>query len=274
MRRYIVPYFIYSAVALICIFLQSEVFSYLQIFHAKPDLLLLFVVLGGLKSDWKNGFAGGLALGFWIDLLNGGYFGTNMVVYSLVGMICGVLGQRFPDRTYEGYFFTVVAASLGAGFLHLMVFQIIGADFPLWQTIIGTILPMTFYTSLISFLCLPLVFLYRRGKGSKIGRIDLLGNGVIFVRGNEKVDMAKVARYRAAAAKEKRGRQERERRRAYEQKKRQTAAGGKVRRGADDGVRRGTEKTTRSQGEVSPRVRNSGGPRKQPQKRNSPRRKP
>ncbi|HMM05103.1 MAG TPA: rod shape-determining protein MreD [Clostridiales bacterium] len=274
MRRYIVPYFIYSAVALLCIFLQSGIFSYLQIFHAKPDLLLLFVVLGGLKSDWKNGFAGGIVLGFWIDLLNGGYFGTNMVVYSLIGMICGVLGKRFPDRTYEGYFFTAVAASLCAGFLHLTVFQIIGATFPLWQTIIGTILPMAFYTSLISFLCLPLVFLYRRRKGSKIGRIDLLGNGVIFVRGNEKVDMAKVARYRAAAAKEKRGRREQGRRRAYEQKKRQSAAGDKIRRGAADPVRRGTEKTMRSSGSISPQSRNSGGSRKQPKKQNSPRRKP
>lgn len=273
MRRYIVPYLIYSAVALACIFLQAEVFSYLHIFHAKPDLLLLIVVLSGLKSDWKNGFAAGIVLGFWIDLLNGGYFGTNMVVYSLIGMFCGVLGKRFPDRTYEGYFFTAVAAALCAGFLQLVVFQIVGAQFPLWQTIIGTILPMTFYTSLISFLCLPLVFLYRRRKGRKIGRIDLLGNGVIFVRGNEKVDMAKVARHRAAAAKEKRIRWEKERRRAYEQKKKQDS-GEKIRRGADSAARSSAYNAARSNDKKSLPGRNSARPQRQTRKQDGRRRKP
>jgi sRNA-binding protein len=133
---------------------------------------------------------------------------------------------------------------------------------------------MTFYTSLISFLCLPFIFLYRRSKGRKIGRVDLLGNGVIFVRGNEKVDMVKVARYRAATAKEKIARRERERRRAYEQKKQQAATGAKVRRGAGSNVRRGTEKTERSNGRNRPLSRSNGVPRKQPKKQDGPRRKP
>lgn len=192
MIRLVVPYLIYSAVALICIFLQSELFSCIEIFNAKPDLLILLVVLSGLKSDWKNGIAAGLVLGFWLDLWTGGYFGMNMVVYGLIGGACGVLGTRFPDRTYEGYFFTIVAMTLFAGFLSLTVFNLLGADMPIGQSIAGIIFPMTFYTALISFLCLPLVWVYRRINGRKIGRIDLLGNGVIFVRGNEKVDMEAV----------------------------------------------------------------------------------
>lgn len=274
MRRYIIPYLIYSAAALVCIFLQSEVFAYLQIFNAKPDLLLLLVVMSGLKSDWKNGFAAGIVLGFWIDLLNGGYFGTNMVVYSIIGMICGLVGKRFPDRTYEGYFFTAVAATICDGFLNLFAFQIVGAKMPVWQTIIGTILPMTFYTSLIAFICLPLVFLYRRHKGRKIGRIDLLGYGVIFVRGNEKVDMAKVARRQAAVAKEKRVRLEQERRRAYEQKKRKATADGKVRRGAQEDGSRRPERAVKNYSRKPAQERSSGYPRKQPRKQDGSRRKP
>ena len=231
-RRYLIPYLIYSAMTLACIFLQTAVFNSLQIFHAKPDLLLLIVVISGLKSDWKNGLAAGLTAGFWIDLLNGGYFGTNMIVYALIGAVCGAVGKRFPDRTYEGYFFSAVIAVLLAGFLNLAVFHIVGANLPVGQTIAGTILPMTFYTSLIAFLCLPLILLYRRRKGRKIGRIDLLGNGVIFVRGNEKVDMAKVARQRQLAAKDHRARLDRERRDAYARRKQTGTGAGKVRRGA------------------------------------------
>lgn len=246
MMRFIIPYLIYSVAALLCIFLQSEVFSYLQIFNAKPDLLFLLVMMSGLKTDWKNGFAAGIILGFWIDLLNGGYFGTNMVVYALIGVICGMVGKRFPDRTYEGYFFSAVVASLFAGFLDLIVFLIVGVSLPVWQTIIGTILPMTFYTSLIAFLCLPLVFLYRRQNRRKIGRIDLLGNGIIFVRGNEKVDMTKIARQRAVAAKEKRARLDRERRQAYEHRKKQQSNSGKVRRGAGQESDRSEQQTAKS----------------------------
>ena len=196
MIRFVVPYILYSAIALVCIFLQSQLFSHVQIFNAKPDLLLLVLVMSSLKSDWKNGAAVGLLLGFWIDLVNAAFFGTNMVVYALVGTVCGLVGERFPNRTYEGYFFSVVVASLLSGFMTLAVFQMVGADLPTGQTIFGTIIPMTFYTSLLAFLGLPLIFLYRRGRGRQIGRIDLLGNGIIFVRGNEKVDMKKVVRDR------------------------------------------------------------------------------
>ena len=224
MMRYVIPYLIYSLAALACIFLQSEMFSNLQIFNAKPDLLLLVVLMSALKTDWKNGIAVGLLMGFWIDLLNGGYFGSNMVVYALIGGGAGVLGQRFPNRTYEGYFFLSVLASLLSGFLMLFVFQLVGANPPVGQSIAGIILPMTFYTSLIAFLFLPVVWIHRHRSGRKIGRIDLLGNGVIFVRGNEKVDMKNLAAYRAREKQRKMQHKREDRRRHYDKKKKVAAA--------------------------------------------------
>ncbi len=295
MIRFVVPYILYSAIALVCIFLQSQLFSHVQIFNAKPDLLLLVLVMSSLKSDWKNGVALGLLLGFWIDLLNAGFFGTNMVVYGLVGVVCGLVGERFPDRTYEGYFFTVVAASLLSGFLTLAVFQLVGADLPTGQMIFGTIIPMTFYTSLLAFLCLPLIYLYRRGRGRKVGRIDLLGNGIIFVRGNEKVDMKKVAHERSES---RRRREESRKRRAAEignrrdslreRDRRGRASSGRERRGAGSAPARrdvsareqsafrrsGDGSARRTQGDyrVAPRDRNKDTSSKRP--RSYPNRRP
>ena len=207
MIRYVVPYFLYSLAALICIILQSEVFVHLQIFHARPDLLLLLVVMSAMKSDWKNGIAVGLLLGFWIDLMNAAYFGSNMVVYGLVGAAFGLLGTKFPHRTYEGYFFSAVAGSLMSGILMLMVLLLLGSPIPVGNTIGGIILPMTFYTSLIAFLGLPLIWFHRQNNRRKIGRIDLIGNGVIFVKGNETIDAKKLAARRSYSQRRKSPRQ-------------------------------------------------------------------
>lgn len=217
MIRYVVPYLLYSLAALICIFLQSEVFVHLQIFHARPDLLLLLVVMSALKSDWKNGIAVGLLLGFWIDLMNAAYFGSNMVVYGLVGASFGLLGTKFPHRTYEGYFFSAVAGSLMSGILMLMVLRLLGSPIPVGSTIGGIILPMTFYTSLLAFLGLPFIWFHRRNNRRKIGRIDLIGNGVIFVKGNEVLDAKKLTARRLAARQRKSPRQKHDKKRSVQQ---------------------------------------------------------
>lgn len=216
MIRFVVPYLLYSVAALICIFLQQEVFVHLQIFNARPDLLLLLVVMSALKSDWKNGVAVGLLLGFWIDLMNAAYFGTNMVVYALVGASFGLLGTKFPHRTYEGYFFSAVVGSLMSGVLMLMVLRLLGSTIPAWQSFIGIILPMTFYTSLLAFLGLPMIWFHRQNNRRKIGRIDLIGNGVIFVRGNETIDLKKLAARRKMRQAKKSPRQKHDKKRTAE----------------------------------------------------------
>ena len=281
MIRFVIPYLIYSAAALGCILLQSAFFSHLEIFNAKPDLLILIVLMAGLKSDWKNGIAVGLLVGFWIDLFNAGFFGMNMVVYAMVGALCGLVGAKFPNRTYEGYFFTSVAAVLLSGFLTLALFHLLGAEIPVGQSIAGIILPMTFYTSLMAFLMLPFVWIYRHLPGKKIGRIDLIGNGVIFVRGSEKVDQKMLdARRRERSQKNRRSRaSDRKRNRGVSRPSQRGNDKGKPSssRGNRGSNRRGSRKNTaaerRNPRKNTAEKRQGSDPQKRPQKRSGRRSK-
>lgn len=186
--RIIMPYLLYTAMFLLALFLQAEIFPYLQIFGAKPDLLLLIVVFSAIKTDWRNGLLVGLMAGFWLDALTGTYFAVNILVYGVIGACFGATAKRINYASYYSGFFATLVATVGGGLLMMLCLQLIGGGLPFLRTISGTIIPVTFYNLLLVIISVPLAFLRRRNHGLKVAYIDLYGNGIVMARGNEIVD--------------------------------------------------------------------------------------
>ncbi|MEG2405476.1 MAG: rod shape-determining protein MreD [Clostridiales bacterium] len=189
MMLYVIPYLFYSCLGLLGIFFQAEFFSYLTIFGVKPDLLLIIAVAAGIHSGRNNGAVVGAIVGFWADLLIGGTFGIHILTYGLLGYLMGALGQKMNFKTYPGIFFANLFAGLLSGFIFCIIFGMTGTDMHLALSLGGIIVPYTFYNCLLVTLSFPLIFLYRRFRGLKIGFVDMFGGGIVLVTNNDKVNM-------------------------------------------------------------------------------------
>lgn len=192
MMLYIIPYLFYSLLALLGIFLQGEFFSFIPIFGVKPDLLLIIALLAGLHTGEKNGAVAGAIVGFWADLLIAGYFGIHILVYALIGFLAGAIKNKKIFKTYPGYFFVILLASLASGILFVVGYTLVGANYGFWQSIFAVTIPYTLYNCILVVIFFPAIFIYRRYHGLRIGYVDMFGGGVILISGNRRVDLAYV----------------------------------------------------------------------------------
>lgn len=204
MMRYALPYLFYTALALCGIFLQAEFFSYLQIFHTKPDLILIITVIAAIKTGWKNGGLAGVVMGFWLDILIGSYFGVNMIVFGCTGLIVGFAAQRIKLNFYPGQFFSVCLGTLISELIYLTCLNLIGVGLPWFSSIVGIIVPTAFYNALLMLLAIPFIYLYRRLHSTKIGYVDMSGGGIVLTKGNIPVDRTVIKRKKSNRQKRKR----------------------------------------------------------------------
>ena len=84
-----------------------------------PDTLMVFVIFFGLFSGIRLGTEAGLVCGFIKDVLGVGVFGLNILVFGLIGLICGALTDKVYKENIITQFSIVFMASLIVSGLHL-----------------------------------------------------------------------------------------------------------------------------------------------------------
>jgi len=103
-----------GALLIAVVFLSESLrLAWLARFPAAPDFLLGIVVLVALSRRPPAGAAVGLALGFFRDVLYGGFFGVEGLSLTLVGWGVGSLGKAI----YREAAVTQAVVILGAGLL-------------------------------------------------------------------------------------------------------------------------------------------------------------
>jgi rod shape-determining protein MreD len=149
-----------------CLLLESSVLVHFTIFGAKPDLLLVGVVLVGLLQGKKEALSKGFIVG-----LIGRFVGSNALVKALVGFLSGqvereIVKENVVIAVSMVWVFTIVNHLLyGALMIVLGNANILGLDY------LRTLLTSAFYNGLLTIVVFPIFyFLLIKGTLKKTKR--------------------------------------------------------------------------------------------------------
>lgn len=84
----------------IIFFVNLFVFEKFKIFGVKPELLLIAVLFFGFNFGIARGIEVGIVSGILIDIFSVGYFGINIVSFTLVGFIAGCLKDKLFKESF------------------------------------------------------------------------------------------------------------------------------------------------------------------------------
>jgi len=146
------------------VYMNSVVFSRVQIYGVRPDILLGLLVSYAMLMGRLPACVLGCALGLFMDAMYGKIIGLTAISYLLSAYVSGFFYQKYYADN-----FVVPAAFAAAGHLvqeHIMALAtwLRGVPFPYLQTLTAYILPCALFTGLIS---IPLHFLMRRALGQQ-----------------------------------------------------------------------------------------------------------
>jgi rod shape-determining protein MreD len=74
--------------------LESSFFNFFGLWQIRLDLLLLLPIFYGLENGPAAGLGVGLWSGFWQEVFSYSANGFSLFYFSLLGLVCGWLGQR------------------------------------------------------------------------------------------------------------------------------------------------------------------------------------
>ena len=90
-------------------FLQSNFFSWFNIYSIKPNLFMIFVIFLGLFLGKEYGLTFGILLGLILDLFSSQIIGINAISLGAAGLLAGILAKNF---SIEHKFTFIIIASL------------------------------------------------------------------------------------------------------------------------------------------------------------------
>lgn len=133
--------------------LQSSFFSHLQLFGARPDLILGLVVAVAIIAGPREGILAGLLGGFLVDLYRGTFIGLSIPGKVLTGLAVGFV----PKRVYADNLLVPIFTGLVALILDQFTFLFLGQSFGLGQGIWISVRRFTFFGAGYTALLMPFI---------------------------------------------------------------------------------------------------------------------
>ena len=130
----------------------------IEIYHIKPDLFLVSVVIVAMRMGSGSGMVWGACAGLVQDALSGGIIGFNFLSKPVTGFVVGLLRNKLDFQNPNTQSLVTLSASLGEG---LVLSVLVSAYHPgkdvLWS-LAQVVLPLGVYNAIV----LPLVLLAAR----------------------------------------------------------------------------------------------------------------
>jgi rod shape-determining protein MreD len=166
-----------AVVLFLAVVLQISIFSGIDIFGGRPDLLLVTLVMVALLRGTIFGAAAGFAAGLLYDMGIFGTLGFIALLYTLAGYWIGRYGETTGrDRGHAPLLSVAVVTvlfAIGALLLHFML----GENAPAREVLIGSLVPTVLLNLL---LVVPVHAVVRRildsaDSGERAREVRLLG---------------------------------------------------------------------------------------------------
>ena len=136
----------------VALFLHLTILHHASIFTATPDLMLACVIFFALFLGPGAGLESGLAAGLMKDLFALDFFGINMFVYGVIGLLAGSLSAKLSKeskRIRAIVVFVLTALSMSLHYLLVSIFtQSLGIRFT--EYLARSVIPVSLYTAAVS----------------------------------------------------------------------------------------------------------------------------
>lgn len=129
--------------------LQSTVIPRMAIGGIQPDLFLVLVFGLSLSTGVEVATAAGFLIGLYQDALSGAPLGLNAFTLSLIGFLVSRLSRLLKTAQTPTRLGLLFLAGVISGLTTLLVLRFFQVFRPLTSTILWTVLPGAFYTSLL-----------------------------------------------------------------------------------------------------------------------------
>ena len=140
-----------AALLFLAVVLQISIFSGVEIFGGRPDLLLVTLVLVALLRGTIFGAAAGFGAGLLYDMGTFGTLGFIALLYTLAGYWIGRYGETTGrDRSHAPILSVVVVSilfAIGALMLHFML----GENAPARAVLVESLVPSLLLNVLLAF---------------------------------------------------------------------------------------------------------------------------
>lgn len=124
-RRNVVLVLLYAA----AFFLQYGVLNNLGWGVFRPQLLLFFPVFAGVLRGSRYGLLHGFISGLLQDVVIGRFIGLNMLVWALVGLLCGVFTRGLFKENYLVAILSVLGSWAAACLMYALLAGALSGDF-------------------------------------------------------------------------------------------------------------------------------------------------
>ena len=134
------------------LFLQCTLAGYVAVGGVRPDLVILSVIFFGLFLGRSAGLEAGAVAGLMTDLFSLDYFGINMVVYGITGLLAGSLRSSFARESKRSQVLLVFVCTAFAMCVHFAVASAFSRSISLGflEYLKACVLPAGIYTALVS----------------------------------------------------------------------------------------------------------------------------
>lgn len=144
---------------------QAGAAHMLAVGGAKPDFLLVLVVLAAVVFDWRVGLVYGIFLGLLQDLWIGQYIGLHVLSKGATGFVVGYVTQGIYDESLPVPVLFTFIATVASETLLVLLLEFMGAGRYFVPANLPVGLRAAVYNALITLLLFRKALAFRRAFG-------------------------------------------------------------------------------------------------------------